>query len=184
MFQTLIEAEKAFKKEMIRNIPAPNGTEKLNPKATEPIISFVNPPVYGSLNSEFRDFAVPGLLILTVYLFSMTNTAMEVVNERITGTMDRTLVTGVRMFEIMLPLIVVQTAVLLIQTLSLILVTFYAFDVKNEGNLGLIIVLMIIQGLQAMALGINKDMKLRTDLMIISMNHKQDYWCLQLAMMS
>ena len=111
------------------------------------------PPIYGSPDINFRDFMHPSFLLLCAFFLSLAMTSLTMIQERMKGLLDRTLVAGAKLSEILAALIMVQAIVLLIQILGILAVTLVFFDFYNDGNFLIIYVSALLQGICGICVG-------------------------------
>ncbi|CAG2162430.1 unnamed protein product, partial [Oppiella nova] len=71
LMKTLREADLKFMKEIMDTYKPGQNTAMF-----DPIVKFMNPPVFGTLESNFRDFVAPGLIISLVYFMAVGLTAL------------------------------------------------------------------------------------------------------------
>lgn len=71
----------------------------LNKALAKPLLEMVDPPVYGKGNPSFRDFMAPGLILGITYALAIGLTAISFVIERKEGLFDRSLVAGVKPYQ-------------------------------------------------------------------------------------
>lgn len=147
IYQQLIKGELKFKFTLMKNLP------NVNPNASLPIILVKDPPIYGSTDPKFINFVAPGLLLIIVYLLSSAITTLDIVTDRREGTLDRSLVAGVNMVEILIAQIIVRMFVLIIQTVSIMLLVFGYFEIENKGSYELIFALLMLHSINGMAYG-------------------------------
>ena len=158
--RALIEAQNKFEQTVIEKYLAmfldqsSNTTVKRHTRALDPIVKFVDPPIYGSINPEFRDFITPGIILTVIFVMAMGLTALSLVIERKEGTMERTLVAGIKQHEILLSQVILQFFIVILQAALMLIFTFIVFRMQNKGNFGLIILIILLQGLTGMCYGI------------------------------
>lgn len=125
---------------------------EINPKVGRVPIDW-NEPVYGDRIPNFTDFAAPGVILTIIFFLSVAMTTGALLIERNEGMMERCLVAGITGSEILLSQVTTQFALMLGQTLLVIMFSFYIFDVTNNGDIGLVILLCTINGLCGMCFG-------------------------------
>lgn len=147
---------KEFVLEMMKLMAERFGSDQLpNPRFIAPSIELVEPPAYGSPDINFRDFLHPSLVLQCAFFLSLAMTALTMIQERMKGLLDRTLVAGARLSEILAALIIVQAVVLLLQALGILIVTLLIFDFYNEGNFFVIYLNAILQGICGICFGMS-----------------------------
>ncbi|RWS26667.1 ATP-binding cassette transporter sub-family H 88708-like protein [Leptotrombidium deliense] len=126
----------------------------LNKKAvSEPFLEIVQPPIYGTARPSFRDFAAPGLILGVTYILAVGLTALAFVIDRKGGQLERTLIAGVHPIHILIAHIVIQVAIILLQTAFLLFSVFVVFDIPLRGSIILVILLTLVQGISGMSFG-------------------------------
>jgi ABC-type transport system involved in cytochrome c biogenesis permease component len=96
----------------------------------------------------------PGIIICVTYILAVALTSLSFVVERKEGLLERTIVAGVKIFEILISQIAVQLIVLLLQTFLLMLVIFPVFKISNNGSYVYVVILTLMQGVAGMSFGI------------------------------
>lgn len=117
-------------------------------------IDVVDPPVYGDSKPAFIDFIGPGFMIVVVFVFSLTLTAVVFVLERLSATLDRVYVTGAGSIEILIGHQFAYSLLLTVQTILMLLCAFYVVGITIKGNPLILLVQMELLGLGAMGLGL------------------------------
>ncbi|XP_057368473.1 ABC transporter G family member 20-like [Daphnia carinata] len=111
-------------------------------------------PVYGEKDTPFTEFMAPGLIISIVYFMAVSLTAGVFVSERKQGLLDRCLVAGVTMTEILIGQLVNQFSILIGQTTLVFLCMLLAFNIPCHGNLALAVFITFLQGFVGMCFGL------------------------------
>lgn len=111
-------------------------------------------PVYGKKDSTYTEFMAPGMILTIVYFIAVALTAGVFISERKEGLLDRSLVAGVQMTEILLAHLVNQFTVLLGQTALVFLCMLAVFNIPCQGNLALAVFITLLQGLCGMSFGL------------------------------
>ncbi|XP_045075548.1 ABC transporter G family member 20, partial [Coregonus clupeaformis] len=111
-------------------------------------------PIYGSLNSDFTTFVTPGAVLSITFYLAVGLTALSFVIERKEGLMDRCWVAGVSSLETVLAHLISQLFVISIQVILLLLLMLLVFKIPNEGNLVLVIALIVLQGVTGISFGL------------------------------
>ncbi|KAK6618806.1 hypothetical protein RUM43_013197 [Polyplax serrata] len=135
--------------EFIRSII---GSCNWNPKVVEVPIRF-NTPAYGEENPRFLDFTSPGSLLAMIFILAVALTGGSILTEKSEGTIERCLVAGVNMHEILLSHIITEFVIVAGQILIVLGFAFVIFDLQNIGSWSLVILLSTLQGINGMSLG-------------------------------
>ena len=107
-------------------------------------------------NPDLKDlwFLVPGLIAMLLQTQTITLTALAVVRERETGTIEQILVTPIRPVELMLGKTIPNLFVALINTLTIVVVSTVWFDVPIRGNLLLLFAMTVLYMFSGLGLGL------------------------------
>ncbi|CAG2109503.1 unnamed protein product, partial [Medioppia subpectinata] len=151
LFKSLLETNFAFMKDML-NRSALN--PKPNIKALNPIVNVNKDPIYGTTDPKFREFMTPGLIVLMSYLLAIGLTALSTITERREGLLERSLVAGVHMYEILMSHVFVQIIILVFQTSLVMITVFMFFKIDCKGSYLLVFLLSILQGICGMCFGL------------------------------
>lgn len=110
-------------------------------------------PVYGYRNPNFTDFAAPGVILTIIFFLAVALTTGAMLLERNEGILERSLVNGITSIEILFSHVVTQFTVMFGQTISVLCVTLFIFDVTNHGPLHWTFLLTLLTGLCGMTFG-------------------------------
>ncbi|CAL8085669.1 unnamed protein product [Orchesella dallaii] len=110
-------------------------------------------PIYGTANSNFREFMAPGIILSIIFFMSVALTGSAFITERKEGMLKRTLVSGVTTGEIITAHMLTQYVTMAGQTLLVLVVMIWAFNVTIEGSTCLAVLLTLAQGTCGMAYG-------------------------------
>ena len=116
-------------------------------------ITVLEDPLYGE-NAEFIDYFFPGILSFVAYLLTVLLTLIAFVSERVSGTLDRLLVTPLRESEIVTGYAVAFGIMGIIQSAFLLTVGMVVFDVNVVGDVLLAFVVIALLAVVSQALGI------------------------------
>uniref|UniRef100_A0A0N8DDQ0 ABC transporter G family member n=1 Tax=Daphnia magna TaxID=35525 RepID=A0A0N8DDQ0_9CRUS len=111
-------------------------------------------PIYGQKSTPFTEFMAPGLIISIVYNMAVALTAGVFITERKQGLLDRSLVAGVKMPEILLSYLINQFTVLIGQTALVFVVMLSVFNIPCQGNLAVAVLITLLQGLVGISFGL------------------------------
>ncbi|KZS17644.1 ABC protein, subfamily ABCH [Daphnia magna] len=126
---------------------------KFEPEAGYLPVVFLD-PVYGHKDTPYTEFMAPGLIISIVYFMAVSLTAGIFVAERQQGLLDRSLVAGVQMTEVLIGHLVNQFTVMIGQTALVFMCTLLIFSIPCHGNLVLAIFITLLQGFVGMCFGL------------------------------
>ncbi|XP_032784335.2 ABC transporter G family member 20 [Daphnia magna] len=111
-------------------------------------------PMYGKKDTPYTEFMAAGLIISIIYFMGVSLTAGVFVSERKQGLLDRSLVAGVQMVEILTGYLVNQFTVMIGQTALVFLIMLLVFDTPCHGNLALAVLVTFLQGFVGMCFGL------------------------------
>lgn len=127
-------------------------TCEYNPKIGDIPIDFME-PIYGDNKPSFTDFVAPGVILTIVFFLAVALTSSALIVERMEGLLDRSWVAGVSPGEILFSHVVTQFVVMCGQTALVLLFMILVFGVKCNGNIALVVMLTLLQGLCGMCFG-------------------------------
>jgi len=123
-----------------------------NPKLADIPIQFKE-PIYGSNDPSFTDFVAPGVILTIVFFLAVALTSSALIIERMEGLLDRSWVAGVTPVEILFSHVITQFVVMCGQTALVLIFMIVVFEVECKGDIFLVIILTILQGLCGMCFG-------------------------------
>ncbi|KAE8736606.1 ABC-transporter, subfamily H member 12 [Frankliniella occidentalis] len=110
-------------------------------------------PIYGDINTDFLDFASPGCALTLIFFMSLASAVGAILSEKNEGLLDRSLVMGVTMREVMWSHIIIQTMMMILQTIIVLVGFFVVLQITNDGPLFWVVLLCVLQGFCGMCLG-------------------------------
>ncbi|KAH1009703.1 hypothetical protein HUJ04_002021 [Dendroctonus ponderosae] len=110
-------------------------------------------PIYGSNQPSFTDFVAPGVILTIVFFLAVALTSSALIIERMEGLLDRSWVAGVSPGEILFSHVVTQFVVMCGQTTLVLIFMILVFEVECKGDIFIVIILTILQGLCGMCFG-------------------------------
>ncbi|XP_032783716.2 ABC transporter G family member 20 [Daphnia magna] len=116
-------------------------------------ITFLD-PIYGQKSTSFTEFMAPGLIISIVYNMAVALTAGAYIAERKQGLLDRSMVAGVKMPEIMLSYVINHFTVMVGRTALVYVVMLLVFKIPCRGNVAVAILITLLQGLVGISFGL------------------------------
>lgn len=124
----------------------------VNPKIGEVPVQY-QPPIYGTNNPNFTDFAAPGVILTIIFFLSVAITSGAMLIDRNEGMLERCLVSGITGIEILFSQVTTQFSVMFCQTVFVLIFSFYIFNITIIGDIWLVLGLCIINGLCGMSFG-------------------------------
>lgn len=88
-----------------------------------------------------------------IFFLAVALTAVAMLLERNEGILERSLVNGVTGIELLFAHVITQFAVMVMQTILVLVCTFCIFDITQKGNIGLVVFLTLLVGLCGMCFG-------------------------------
>lgn len=88
-----------------------------------------------------------------IFILAVALTGGSILTEKSEGTIERCLVAGVNMHEILLSHIITEFVIVAGQILIVLGFAFVIFDLQNIGSWSLVILLSTLQGINGMSLG-------------------------------
>jgi ABC-2 type transport system permease protein len=116
-------------------------------------VSIADSPVYGE-NAEFIDFFVPGVVAFAIFLLTTLLTLLSFVGERTSGTLDRLLVSPIRIGEIVAGYAMAFGVVGMIQAAILLTVGTLVFKITIVGNPFIAFLVAALLAIVSVSLGI------------------------------
>ncbi|KAL4708471.1 hypothetical protein ACJJTC_014079, partial [Scirpophaga incertulas] len=105
----------------------------------------IHEPIYGLRVPVLTDFAGPGVILTIIYFLAVALTSGAMLAERNEGILERT--------EILFSQLVVQLFVMLLQTATVLAIGFLLFGLSQNGPIGWIILLTLLNGFCGMTFG-------------------------------
>ncbi len=107
-------------------------------------------------NPEMRGvfMFVPGTIALILMLVSAMMTSISIVREKELGTMETLLVSPLRPLQIILGKVTPYVAISFINTISILLLSYFVFGMPVKGSLGLLLAECLLFTILALSLGI------------------------------
>jgi len=110
-------------------------------------------PTLGREGSTYQEYIVPAFLTQVIYFLAMSLTSESFISERAQGLLERSWLMGVLPLEILTSYILSQFLVIVMQVAIALIVVFGVFQIPCSGNMGLFILLSLLQGLVGMSYG-------------------------------
>jgi ABC-2 type transport system permease protein len=113
----------------------------------------IDPWPVNSRNLRFIDFLMPGIVGMAIMQMGLFSVAFAFVQLKKQGILRRLLATPVRPASFLLAQVVTRLVVSVLQTLVLIGVAVFFFDVQLEGNILVVLLLAMIGGAVFISMG-------------------------------
>lgn len=124
----------------------------LSPKLGRIPVQFET-PVYGTRTPDFTDFAAPGIILTVVFFLAVALTSGAMIIERNEGMLERCLVSGISVLEILFSHVTTQCVVMLAQVISVLLFGFVVFELTLRGPILWCCMLVTLTGFCGMCYG-------------------------------
>lgn len=125
-----------------------------NSKAGSMPIKFEEKQVYGSLELSFDRFLLPGFMLCATFFMAMGMTAVALITERYSGSLERSVISGGLVIEWMIGHVLAQCTLMIAQIFFMFVMTFLIFGFNCEGSYVLVALLCACQGVCGMNLGL------------------------------
>ncbi|XP_073980017.1 ABC transporter G family member 23-like [Rhodnius prolixus] len=110
-------------------------------------------PVYGSPNSSFSESSVPGFLCGFSAFYPMIYTVSVIMTEKVQGLLTRNFAAGMRYSEVAVAHTLVQTAIMVVQNISVLFVFFQIFKYSLVNHAGYILIVQVLCNIFGVTLG-------------------------------
>ena len=124
---------------------------QINPNLLDTPI--VKTSIYGENNPQFIDFMAPGIMVTIIFTLSIGLTALMFVIEKKEGLLERTAVANVNTFELISAHVTVKLIIMVFQTVVLLVIVTFLFELSMKGSIFLAGFLIILQGFCGMSFG-------------------------------
>lgn len=123
-----------------------------DPRGLTPPIAYKT-PIYGYVNPDFTDFAAPGVILTIIFFMAVALTSGSMIMERNEGILERSLVNGISGTELLFSQIITQFVIMMGQTILVLIVTFFVFNLTQEGSWGTVTAVTLLAGVCGMCFG-------------------------------
>ncbi|XP_011859421.1 PREDICTED: ABC transporter G family member 23-like isoform X2 [Vollenhovia emeryi] len=110
-------------------------------------------PIYGSTELTYADYVAPTYLIAFIFFMATTISTYLIITDRIQGVWNRSVVQGVKIKEILLSHILIQSTVIVIHTTMIVLMFFPIWGLECKGSMFIVIILIFINGFCGLMFG-------------------------------
>lgn len=152
----MLSLNKALMIKFKENIPLESKISAQNLKNNIKINRFKvkNHYVYGNGNTTFFDTLVPALMSIFVFIFVFMISGVALLNERVSGTLERLLATPVRRGEIIASYFISYGIIAILQTLLIVIFLIKILKLQFLGNIITIMFINILIAMVALSLGL------------------------------
>ncbi|CAH0721256.1 unnamed protein product, partial [Brenthis ino] len=110
-------------------------------------------PIYGVMEAEVVAYMAPGVMVTIIYFLAAIVTSTLMIADRLEGVWERSAVAGVRAAEMLQVHVVLQSLVILVQTVEMMTVSYLGYSLPYKGSLWTMGSLLFLQGLGGMCYG-------------------------------
>ncbi|XP_050685134.1 ABC transporter G family member 20-like [Leptidea sinapis] len=110
-------------------------------------------PIYGRKDVEMVSYMAPGIMVTILYFLPAIVTSTLMISDRLEGIWERSAVAGVQPKEMLEVHIVLQSAVILLQTVEIMALAFMGYSLPFKGSVITCGVLLFLQGVGGMCYG-------------------------------
>lgn len=98
-------------------------------------------PIHGNLETDFKLFMTPPMVLVVLFYIAACSSSLVFVDERQSGIWNRTLLTGVNVFEVIISHVVTQSIILTVQLIGVFILIIVIFPVHEFNRIILIILI-------------------------------------------
>lgn len=131
----------------------PKLSKKINIKPINKV-KIKNHYVYGNGNTTFFDTLTPALMSIFVFLFVFMISGVALLNERVSGTLERLLATPIRRGEIVASYFISYGIIAVLQTIFIVAFLIKILKFQILGNIGTVMLINILVAFVALTLGL------------------------------
>ncbi|CAL8083324.1 unnamed protein product [Orchesella dallaii] len=104
-------------------------------------------PVYGSSDSKYKEYIIPGALTMLLFLIPMCSCGLAYISDKKQGTMERSRSAGVQTFDFMMAFFFTEGLVIIVQTVFSTTILTLGFDFTINGSIIWYSLLCLLAGL-------------------------------------
>ncbi|ODM87848.1 ABC transporter G family member 23 [Orchesella cincta] len=104
-------------------------------------------PVYGSQESKYKEYIIPGALTMLLFLIPMCSCGLAYISDKKQGTMERSRSAGVTTFDFMMAFFFTEGLVIIIQAILSTTILTLGFDFTINGSIVWYTLLCLLAGL-------------------------------------
>ncbi|XP_021950773.1 ABC transporter G family member 23 isoform X2 [Folsomia candida] len=110
-------------------------------------------PIYGSLDITFHDYIAPAVLIVILFFIPYLSCSVYNITDRKQGTLDRSMVAGIKMTDLLSAFFVTEGFLIIVQTLIAYVLVLYIFQMEIKGSVVGFLLITILTGAAGLSLG-------------------------------
>ncbi|HUV89739.1 MAG TPA: ABC transporter permease [Anaerolineae bacterium] len=114
----------------------------------------VRPRVWYNPEMRSANFMIPGLIAMILFMLTAMLTALSIVRERETGTIEQLMVTPIRPIELVVGKVLPYIAVAFFDVLEVLVIGVFWFDVPVHGSVPLLLALSALFLMTSLGIGI------------------------------
>lgn len=117
-------------------------------------IETTNHYLHGNKDTNYFDTISPVLIAFFVFFFTFLISGISLLKERTSGTLDRTLSSPIKKYQIIIGYIIGYGTFAIIQTALIVVYSIYVLQMTTEGNIALVFITNILISFIALTLGL------------------------------
>ncbi|CAG0915559.1 unnamed protein product, partial [Notodromas monacha] len=122
--------------------------------ADSPPVPYQFNPKFGSDAGSTLDFLAPTVIALVPFYMSSTLTSSQIVQDKITGVLYRSIASGVRASSIILSQVMTSFLLGAVQAVLAVVLVLFAFDVTNRGSVAVVLLVGVLNSILGIVTGI------------------------------
>ncbi|XP_021950774.1 ABC transporter G family member 23 [Folsomia candida] len=110
-------------------------------------------PIYGDLETGFKEFIGPAALIVILYFVPLASGGIAYIQDKKQGTLDRSMVAGVTAFDVIAAFMVTEGSLVVFQVVLSFIIMVFGFGLTIQGSSILFFFLLLLNGISGLSLG-------------------------------
>ncbi|ODM92534.1 ABC transporter G family member 23 [Orchesella cincta] len=110
-------------------------------------------PIFGKDDTDLREYASPSMSLAAMFFFPIISIGIRLIDERKCGMMERSLVAGVKTWEVIVAYLISESCILVAQSVLVLAVVTLITDIKILGSWILVLALFASIGYAGVSLG-------------------------------
>lgn len=144
--QNILETFKNYTENLMKDCELPKKLKNIP-------VEFMQ-PIYGKLKPNFTQSMAPSMMVIIIYFLSTALSSACLINDRLEGFWNRTLLAGVTTSELMVSYFAVNSILLLMQIAVIFTTARIVFNAETRGSVFLIFIIVIMLGYSGMSFGL------------------------------
>jgi ABC-type multidrug transport system permease subunit len=110
-------------------------------------------PIYGTLDITFHDYIGPAVLVIILFFIPYLSCAVYNITDRKQGTLDRSMVAGITMTDLLSAFFCTEGFLIICQTLIAYLLILFIFQMEIKGSVIGFLIIIVLTGMAGLSLG-------------------------------